>query len=100
MSVSLGEESKTYFGGRRHPYLSRIEGRAPPHPCQVEWCAFFADVDHEIHTVEEGIRITATYLLRRKDHTSAAALIPRCLQGQAQANSIRDCLLESLRDSR
>lgn len=97
MTVSLGEEAKTYFQPRGY-YGDAL--REPPNPCKIEWCAFFADVDHEIHTVEEGIRLTATYLLRRKDHTSASSLIPHAIQGREQADLIMNCFLEGLRDSR
>ena len=101
MDVSLGEETRSYFVGKKSYYSSRAEPRSPPDPCQVvEWCAFYADVDHEIFTVEEGLRITATYLLRRKDQSSAASLIPRVLRGQEQADQVKECFLEGLRDYR
>mmetsp|Transcript_5491 Transcript_5491/g.11966 ORF Transcript_5491/g.11966 Transcript_5491/m.11966 type:complete len:805 (-) Transcript_5491:127-2541(-) len=99
MSVSLGEETKTYFGGERR-YSWEEPDQSPPQPRTIEWCAFFADVDHEIHRVQEGVRITAAYLLRRKDHASASSFIPRPLLGQEQADRIKDAFLEGLRDER
>lgn len=87
MSTSMGREVKSFF-----------EGEAPPNPNVIQWCAFFADVDHEIDTVKEGIRITAAYLLRRKDKAHASSMMPRTLQGQEQADRIKDCFVEGLRD--
>lgn len=58
------------------------------------------NVDHEIHTVDEGIRITAAYLLRRKDQASASSIIPREIQGDEQANRIKGAFLQGLGDNR
>ena len=67
MTVSLGSETETYF-----EYGQCLYGKSSPRdPCEIQWCAFFSDVDHEIHTIGEGIRITAAYLLRRVDHAPA-----------------------------
>lgn len=90
MSTSMGRDMKKFF--------ANTTNSTPPNPTQIKWCAFFADVDHEIHTVKEGIRITAAYLLKRKDQAPASSLMPRELQGQEQADRIKDCLLEGLRD--
>lgn len=41
-------------------------GRATQtHPNQLHWAAYFADVDHQIHRLWSGVRVTLTYNLRR-----------------------------------
>ena len=97
MTVSLGSETETYFNAQARYSYSPTPA---PDPLLINWCAFFADVDHEIHTVEEGIRITATYLLRRKDQASASSMLPREIQGDEQANRIIGALLQGLGDNR
>lgn len=98
MEVSLGDEKQTYFEYKQYGYSSSPE--TPRDPCEIRWAAFFADVDHEILTVEEGIRITVAYLLRRKDSASAKSIIPRALEGNEQAKMIKDAFEVGLRDKR
>ena len=50
--------------------------------------------------MDEGIRITAAYLLRRKDQASASFIIPREIQGDEQANRIKGAFLQGLGDNR
>ena len=57
----------------------------------------FMDVDHEIHEVTNGVRVTVAYLLRRKDHQSASTMIPRTLKEQEQIVSLQESLSEALR---
>ena len=97
MTVSLGEETKEYFG---NPSKYSWQQKDPPKPRIVQWCAFFSDVDHEIHMVEEGIRLTVAYLLRRRDKASASSNLPKRIAGQEQADRIKDGLLGGLRDER
>lgn len=97
MTVSLGDETKEYFG---NPSKYSWQEKEPPKPRIVEWCAFFADVDHEIHEVEEGVRITAAFLLKRGDRASASSNLPKRIAGQEQADRIKEGLLGGLRDER
>lgn len=94
----MGDEKQTYFEYKT--YGRSWEPASPRDPREICWAAFFADVDHEIHTVEEGIRITVAYLLRRKDSASAKSIIPRALEGNEQASMIKDAIQVGLRDSR
>ncbi len=98
MEVSLGDEKQKYFEYKQSSYSSYPE--TPRDPCEITWAAFFADIDHEILTVEEGIRITVAYLLRRKDSASTKSFIPRALEGNEQAKMIKDAFEVGLRDKR
>ncbi|CAD7962734.1 unnamed protein product [Amoebophrya sp. A25] len=53
-------------------------------PCAV----FFSDIDHEFNKVEESIRMTVAFLIRRADHSSAAGLIPRKLTEPEQRTKL------------
>jgi hypothetical protein len=39
--------------------------RRQTEPTRLHWAAFFGDVDHTIHKVWSGLRVTLTYILRR-----------------------------------
>lgn len=46
----------------------------------VPWCALFADVDHEIEYVRDGVHVTAlAYNIRRKDGNPADPVVLRTL---------------------
>eukprot|EP00985_Skeletonema_marinoi_P008223 scaffold3687_cov123-Skeletonema_marinoi.AAC.1 len=98
MKVTHGREVNKYFQRYSLPHCSH--GSAEAVDNRIEWCAFFSDVDHEILTVKEGIRVTAAYILRRKDNAPASECIPRSLEGQEQADRVRDSFLLGLRDDR
>lgn len=98
MRVTHGRDVNEYFQRYSLPHCSYGSAKAVDN--KIEWCAFFSDVDHEIRTVKEGIRVTAAYILRRKDNAAASECIPRPLEGQEQANQVRDSLLLGLRDDR
>ncbi len=98
MRVTHGRDVNEYFQRYSLPHCSYGSAKAVDN--KIEWCAFFSDVDHEIRTVKEGIRVTAAYILRRKDNAAASTCVPRPLEGQEQANKVRDSLLLGLRDER
>lgn len=98
MRVTHGREVNQYFQRYSLPHCSHGSVEAVDN--RIEWCAFFSDVDHEILTVKEGVRVTAAYILRRKDNAPASECIPRPLKGQEQADRIRDSFLLGLRDDR
>lgn len=58
-------------------------------PKRVAWSAFFSDADHEIEAVEDGVRITVAYLIRRKDSKDAKEVCPSSLD-QDEQRSILD----------
>lgn len=109
MEVTMGDEVHNYFG-KKEGYSSYsspssghsawwggIYGNGEPDFSKIPWCAFFADVDHEIHQVKNGLRVTVAYLLRRKDQQSASPMIPRSLKEEEQIESLRNSLSQALR---
>ena len=38
---------------------------ATSNPCRIQWCAFFADVQHEVQPIESGYRVVLVYNLIR-----------------------------------
>jgi len=92
MSVSLGIHTKKFF--------CNSGASAAPLPNQVKWCAFFSDIDHEVHTVKEGLRVTAAFLLKRSAGVASASIIPKVIHGQEQADRIQEVLTKGLRDER
>ena len=99
MKVTQGRYEKRYFQRYSLPHCSHGSTEAVDN--RIEWCAFFSDVDHEILTVKEGIRVTAAYILRRrKDNASASDCTPRLLEGQQQADRVKESFLLGLLDNR
>ena len=98
MKVSQKGREQRYFQRYSLPHCSN--GSAEAVDNRIEWCAFFSDVDHEILSVTGGIRVTAAYILRRKDNASSSDCIPRQLEGQQQADRVRDSFLLGLLDKR
>lgn len=106
MTVSMGDESHEYFqlgrwswesANNGHPSWWDTYSNKDPDFSKIPWCAFFADVDHEIHQVTSGLRVTVAYLLRRKDHQPASAILPRTLKEQEQTVSLQDSFSQALR---
>jgi hypothetical protein len=62
-------------------------------PCQLEWAAFYGDVDHEVERVTEGTRVTLTWLLRRASGGSSRDPAP----GDTR---LRDAIFDALGDGR
>jgi hypothetical protein len=63
---------------------------------KIEWCAFFADVDHEVERIWTGHRVTVTYLLKQ---TSAAVAEAAAAAQKADSEvkaSPEDILTEAL----
>ena len=77
-------------GGCYQWWSDKSDGR------NLVWAAFFADVDHEIYTVEGGVRITLAYLIRRAD--SQSVVMPREIKENEQAVILKDMIQESLED--
>jgi hypothetical protein len=48
---------------QKYDWGSAIEKQKTPN--QLQWAAFFGDVDHQIERIWRGARVTLTYLLRR-----------------------------------
>lgn len=98
MTVCQGMKEHVFFdGGSRGYYMGTGIKEAVPKPSHVQWCAFFADVDHEIRKVTGGIRATVAYLLRRKDNKSAATCIPRPLSQPEQYVRLANVLTDAMK---
>lgn len=63
-------------------------------PCQLEWAAFYGDVDHEVEPVTEGTRVTLTWLLRRASGVGS----PR--EAAPADAKLRDTIFDALGDGR
>ena len=86
ISIEMGHERHDYFGSTRcgHNDWWVNYGNKEPNTKLIPWCAFFSNMDHEIHQVTSGVRVTLTYLIRRKDGSSACDLIPRPFRVQTR----------------
>jgi hypothetical protein len=60
-------------------------------PTLLQWAAFYGDVDHEVTRVWSGLRLTATWLLRRAGQDRPALKAP-------EATALRDTYLDALGD--
>lgn len=97
MRVSQGMKEHTFFEGAcLSNYSWGAQSQDMPLASQLKWCAFFADVDHEIQTVTGGLRITLAYLLRRRDCKPAAECIPQPLTQPQQYVCLTKALLEAM----
>ena len=106
LKVQMGDEDATYFvggdtwSGERKGGLYRWWDNRyrKDDPLVLPWCAFFADVDHEIKPVSGGVRMTVAYLLRRKDAASASVHMPRAIKPDEQGSIIEEHLARALKD--
>ena len=110
LELAMGKETHRYFTWKAHWDPNGWEdnkggirdwwenGSSHPNGTILPWCAFFADVDHEIKTVKDGVRVTLTYLIRRTDHQDASDQRPREIGENEQAGIVREELEKALRD--
>src|SRR5258708_20355406 len=63
-------------------------------PNQVDWAAFFGEVDHQIERIWGGTRVTLTYLLRRGD----SGVPTRAIAGEDLAPRIQEAWQALLAD--
>ena len=87
--IEQGLDQKQFFRSRRFA-PENWRKPIPEELTSLEWCAFFADVDHMVKKVSAGMRITVSYLLRRKDGQDASSEIPRCLSEDSQHQLMRE----------
>ena len=66
-------------------------------PCTAPWVAFFGDCEHKIDEVKEGLRITATYILR---HGTDTLVEPDDLDNDSDSNAwkLEDMTAKDLKD--
>jgi len=102
--TSMGSEKASYLVKNKSYDWEKTEGgcydwwKDTPNSKELPWCAFFADVDHEIKTVTGGVRVTMAYLIRRKDSKSALSQLPRQIMEKEQASIIHDEIQKALGD--
>lgn len=72
-------------------------GRDLP-PNQLQWAAFFGDVDHQIERVWSGARVTLTYLLRRGAGTGTDETASRSIADKNLAPKILEAWQAVLAD--
>ena len=77
---------------QRYDWGSAIEEQATPD--QLNWVAFFGDVDHQIERIWSGARVTLSYLLRRGDRGAPT----RDLAGEDLAPRIQEAWQALLAD--
>lgn len=107
LEVTMGNEKQLYFARKAEYSWGTAEGGCrewwSTHCCKkaantLVWAAFFADIDHQILEVEDGLRITVAFLIRRKDKWSASSCRPREVNADEQAIIIKEELGTALRD--
>lgn len=63
-------------------------------PTLLRWIAFFGDVDHSVRPVQEGVRLTLSYILRRTTLSS----LPLPPPPPTQMDALGTCLRTALAD--
>ena len=102
--TSMGSEKASYLVKNKCYDWEKTEGgcydwwKDTPNSKELPWCAFFADVDHEIKTVTGGVRVTVAYLIRRKDSKSALSQLPRQIMEEEQSSIVQDAIQKALGD--
>ena len=64
----------------------------PEREKRIDIAAFFSDIDHEIHKVTDGTRMTVAFLLKRADGLDGTTLLPKVLDLQGQEAKLAERL--------
>jgi hypothetical protein len=83
------ESTRVYDWEPRRHWLAGADER----PYEVQWAAFYGDVDHEIEPVWDGTRVTLTWLLRSAEDAPVAPPPPAASEADLEA-AIRDALAD------
>lgn len=58
----------------------------PEPSTEVQWAAFYGDVDHQIEPIRDGLRVTLTFLLRTPDDHSVDPPAPKATEEELEAD--------------
>eukprot|EP00116_Pleurobrachia_bachei_P000938 sb/3461200/ len=112
LEISVGDGLKKKLVLEGHPsvsnrsyYWQQIKWQEPD-PTKLRIAAFFCDIDHEVMKVEEGLRLTAAFILRIKEKIAAelsssdlnSTVLPKSLSSSEKETTLAGKFMELCND--